>query len=136
MTKDLHCQLRIIVENTGSHTVTVDGLVFPLFGPSAAVNVVGTQLDGDFSTVYDSSGRHDPDARFRIPGGVDIGPGSSYVVAMTVVYRDKGAGCTLSAGSAEFGGDVTLDVRSLGLAGTVTAGSTWFGFTTPKGACA
>jgi hypothetical protein len=136
VTKDLHCRLRLVIENTGSHTVTVDGLVFPLFGPGTAANVVGTQLDGDFSTVRDSSGSHDPDARFRIPGGVDIEPGSSYVVAMTVVYHDKGAGCSLSAGSAEYGGDVTLAVRSLGLAGTVRAGSNWFGLTTPKGACA
>jgi hypothetical protein len=135
VSKNMHCRLRVIIDNESSFSVTVTNLDFPGFGLGNAVNMVGSQLDGDFSTIRPANGKNDVDARFRIPSGLTVDAKSSRLVELTVDYKNKGHGCTLSPGASEFDSELSIRVVALGLGGKVVDGSHSYGVTTPTGKC-
>lgn len=129
VTKGLDCRLRIIVDNAGGRAVSIDRLTLPLFGPGSRVDVVATQLDGDFSTTYPvQKAGDDLDARFDIAGGLTIDPDTAEVLSVEVKYSKKGSGCSLSAGSSTSDFRPVVQVTSRGMTGDVVASHGWFGF--------
>ncbi|RPE74265.1 MULTISPECIES: hypothetical protein [unclassified Frondihabitans] len=129
VTKALDCRLRIIVDNTGGRAVSIDRLTLPLFGPGSRVDIVATQLDGDFSTAFPvRTAGDDLDARFDIAGGLTVDPDTAKVLSVEVKYSKKGSGCSLSAGSSTSDFRPVVRVTSRGMTGDVVASHGWFGF--------
>lgn len=129
VTSGLDCRLRIVVDNTGGRPVSIDRLTLPVFGPDGGVDIVATQLDGDFSTAFPVRMAGDNiDARFDIAGGLTIVPNTAAVLSVEVKYSKKGSGCSLSAGSSTSDFRPVVRVTSRGMTGDVVASHGWFGF--------
>lgn len=125
----MECQLRIVIDNHGSHAVTVNRVTVPFMGSASALDVDAKQLDGDISTVTPNRNSSDPeDANFTIPGGLEVSPGSTEILSVTVVYKKKATGCSLQAGSSMSGLNPTVGVTAWGIPGDVSEQSSPVGF--------
>ncbi|WP_213817101.1 hypothetical protein [Glaciihabitans sp. dw_435] len=114
-TKDMDCDLRFHVVNTGTATVELASATYILMGPDTGVSAMIDRIDGQPPVA----GGNRSDARQVMPYPESIEPGEEYLLVAHMIFNPNG--CDSEGGFETFDSPI-VTISALGLSGTRQAG--------------